>query len=122
MGDRGHYYVPEELMPIYRDTILPLADVVVPNQFELGCVSVFCFFTISYISFSELTSMPVTTEEQVLAAVGALHKRNVQRVVVTSTELSTNAHEMFVYSSEVSSGGGVRQHRCISNKDVTFKC
>lgn len=36
MGDRGHYYVPEELMPIYRDTILPLADVVVPNQFELG--------------------------------------------------------------------------------------
>ena len=27
-------YVPEELVPIYRDQLVPLADVLTPNQFE----------------------------------------------------------------------------------------
>ena len=28
-------YVPPELLPIYRDVIIPLADIVTPNQFEI---------------------------------------------------------------------------------------
>lgn len=28
-------YVPPELMPVYRDVIVPLADIVTPNQFEI---------------------------------------------------------------------------------------
>lgn len=33
MGDTGPgWYVPQTLLPIYRDEILPLADVCVPNQ------------------------------------------------------------------------------------------
>nr|CAD7426611.1 unnamed protein product [Timema monikensis] len=35
MGDNGHMYVPQELLPIYRDTILPLADIITPNQYEV---------------------------------------------------------------------------------------
>ena len=27
-------YVPEALLPVYRDQILPLADIITPNQFE----------------------------------------------------------------------------------------
>ena len=27
-------YVPEELMPVYRDQLLPLTDIITPNQFE----------------------------------------------------------------------------------------
>ncbi|KAJ1550397.1 hypothetical protein HK405_000710, partial [Cladochytrium tenue] len=34
MGDEGALYVPAELVPLYRDTLLPLADVVTPNAFE----------------------------------------------------------------------------------------
>ncbi|EDO42065.1 predicted protein [Nematostella vectensis] len=41
MGDNGHFvsktvfqYVPEELLPVYRDHLVPLADIVTPNQFE----------------------------------------------------------------------------------------
>ena len=34
MGDNGKFYVPEELMPIYRDDLLPLANMITPNQFE----------------------------------------------------------------------------------------
>jgi pyridoxine kinase len=28
-------YVPEELVPIYREEVLGLADILTPNQFEL---------------------------------------------------------------------------------------
>jgi len=34
MGDNGKMYVPEELLEIYKNTILPLADIITPNQFE----------------------------------------------------------------------------------------
>ena len=27
-------YVPEELLPIYQESIIPLADIITPNQFE----------------------------------------------------------------------------------------
>jgi len=27
-------YVPEDLLPIYRSDIIPLADIITPNQFE----------------------------------------------------------------------------------------
>jgi pyridoxal/pyridoxine/pyridoxamine kinase len=35
-NDRSQY-VPEALTVMYRNTVAPLADVIVPNQFELGC-------------------------------------------------------------------------------------
>ena len=27
-------YVPENLLPVYRDKVVPLADILTPNQFE----------------------------------------------------------------------------------------
>jgi hypothetical protein len=35
MGDQGKLYVAPELVPLFRDTLVPLADLVTPNQFEL---------------------------------------------------------------------------------------
>lgn len=35
MGDNGKLYVPEELKEIYIKEIVPLADIVTPNHFEL---------------------------------------------------------------------------------------
>ncbi|XP_014675841.1 PREDICTED: pyridoxal kinase-like, partial [Priapulus caudatus] len=34
MGDNGHMYVPKELLPIYRDHLVALADILTPNQYE----------------------------------------------------------------------------------------
>jgi pyridoxine kinase len=34
MGDAGVLYVSKEVMPIYRDVLFPIADVITPNQFE----------------------------------------------------------------------------------------
>ena len=40
MGDFGPgMYVPESLLPIYKDTIVPLADVCLPNQFEAELIT-----------------------------------------------------------------------------------
>jgi pyridoxine kinase len=35
MGDHGKFYVPPELAQVYREEVIPLADVVTPNQFEV---------------------------------------------------------------------------------------
>jgi len=38
MGDtwdgEGKMYVPEDLLPIYQNEVVPVADVLTPNQFE----------------------------------------------------------------------------------------
>ena len=33
-------YVPKELLPVYKNEIIPLADVITPNQFEAEYVRV----------------------------------------------------------------------------------
>ncbi|CAC5376074.1 pdxK [Mytilus coruscus] len=40
MGDNGKMYVPKELLPVYKETILPLADIITPNQYEADCLPV----------------------------------------------------------------------------------
>lgn len=35
LGDEGKFYVPPELVQVYREKVIPLADVVTPNQFEV---------------------------------------------------------------------------------------
>ena len=35
MGDNGKMYVPRELKEIYQKEIVPLADILTPNHFEL---------------------------------------------------------------------------------------
>uniref|UniRef100_A0A1I7XHC0 pyridoxal kinase n=1 Tax=Heterorhabditis bacteriophora TaxID=37862 RepID=A0A1I7XHC0_HETBA len=68
MGDNGKYYTPKELLPIYRDIIIPMADVLTPNAFELG----------------ELVGFPIKTEDDCLRGIDCIHSRGVQIVVVTS--------------------------------------
>ena len=34
LGDNGKLYVPPDLVPIYRDEVVPLATILTPNQFE----------------------------------------------------------------------------------------
>ncbi|VDM43185.1 unnamed protein product [Toxocara canis] len=68
LGDNGRYYTPKELMPIYRDMLIPLANVITPNVFEL----------------SELSGRAITNETECLSAIAAMHEKGVQTVVVTS--------------------------------------
>lgn len=69
MGDSGKFYVPECLMPIYRDELIPLADVITPNQFEAEL----------------LTGIQINTEKDALKAMHVLQEKGPSVVVLTSS-------------------------------------
>lgn len=35
LGDGGQFYVPKECVSIYQNAVIPLADILTPNQTEL---------------------------------------------------------------------------------------
>lgn len=71
MGDNGQMYVPEELLEIYRDKLIPLADVITPNQFEVEL----------------LTGKTITSESDAIECMEMLHKMGVKVVVISSSVL-----------------------------------
>ncbi|KAL7526562.1 hypothetical protein ACHAXR_003992 [Thalassiosira sp. AJA248-18] len=68
LGDMGRYYVPEELVDIYKSTVLPLADVITPNQFEV----------------EQLTGIPIQTIQDAQRSCCMLHDMGVSLVLITS--------------------------------------
>ncbi|ODM94535.1 Beta-hexosaminidase subunit beta [Orchesella cincta] len=72
LGDNGHFYVPESLIPIYQNEVLPLADITTPNNFELELLS----------------GMKVTTEAEALTAMDILHQKGIPIVVLSSLDAS----------------------------------
>ncbi|CAK9093459.1 N-terminally processed] [Durusdinium trenchii] len=75
LGDKGKLYVPEELVDVYRERVIPVATVLTPNQFELELLS--------KVKVTDLTSAK--------HAFAALHARGVQTVILTSCELPPDA-------------------------------
>lgn len=63
-------FVSEQIPPLLRDLVVPAADIITPNQFELGY----------------LTDKPVETLEQTLFAVRAAQEIGPQTVLVTSVK------------------------------------
>nr|CAG4651132.1 EOG090X09AY [Simocephalus serrulatus] len=74
MGDNGQMYVPKELLEIYRDKLIPLADVITPNQFEVEL----------------LTGKSITNETDAVECMELLHKMGVKVVVISSSVLGPN--------------------------------
>ncbi|KAG5461302.1 MAG: Ribokinase-like protein, partial [Olpidium bornovanus] len=71
MGDTGGLYVPEAVVPVYRDELLPLADVITPNQFEAEI----------------LTGLTIRTVRDLVVAADRLHALGPRYVVITSSVL-----------------------------------
>ncbi|XP_050309284.1 pyridoxal kinase [Anthonomus grandis grandis] len=88
MGDNGEMYVPQELLPIYKDIILPLATVLVPNLYET----------------EQLTDIKIDTEEKVWEAIEVLHKKGIQVVCVTSLELPVCKGKICIFASSKKKG------------------
>jgi len=77
MGDTGPgLYVPQDLLPVYQNTILPLADICLPNQFEAEL----------------LTGQKIESEEDALAVMETIHSKGVGTVILSSTELGSDTH------------------------------
>ncbi|KAL1491062.1 hypothetical protein ABEB36_011715 [Hypothenemus hampei] len=90
MGDNGKMYVPKELLPIYKENILPIATILVPNLFEIEL----------------LTETTIKTEENVWEAIDILHEKGIQTVCVSSAELPTYDGQLCAFASSKKTGVG----------------
>uniref|UniRef100_A0A8C6DG96 Pyridoxal kinase n=1 Tax=Moschus moschiferus TaxID=68415 RepID=A0A8C6DG96_MOSMO len=75
MGDQrngeGAMYVPDDLLPVYREKVVPVADIITPNQFEAEL----------------LTGRKIHSQEEALEVMDMLHAMGPDTVVITSSDL-----------------------------------
>lgn len=88
MGDDGKMYVPESLLEIYRNTIVPLADILTPNQYEAEL----------------LIGKPVKTLNDALAAIRSFHDGGCSTVVLSSTQFSSDSQQLHAVASTIAGG------------------
>jgi pyridoxine kinase len=74
LGDNGKFYVPIELVQLYKEKVIPLADVLTPNQFEV----------------EQLTGIAVRSIDDAILASHALHMMGPSLVMITSVALDSN--------------------------------
>lgn len=77
LGDLGRFYVPEGLVDIYRREVLPLADIITPNQFEI----------------EQLTGVSIRTVRDAQRACQVLHGWGVSLVLITSIIFPEDGHD-----------------------------
>lgn len=88
MGDAGKMYVPEALLPIYRDEIIPLADIATPNQYEVEL----------------LTGKKIVNEADAWERMGWFHERGVKMVALSSSDIGGSSVLLALLSSKNSDG------------------
>lgn len=75
MGDKwngeGTMYVPQDLLPVYRDKVVPVADIITPNQFEAELLS----------------GRKIHSQEEAFEVMDLLHRMGPDTVVITSSDL-----------------------------------
>uniref|UniRef100_A0A8C6XMJ2 Pyridoxal kinase n=1 Tax=Naja naja TaxID=35670 RepID=A0A8C6XMJ2_NAJNA len=71
INGEGHMYVPEDLLPVYKDIVVPVADIITPNQFEAEL----------------LTGRKIRSEKEAIEVMDMLHNMGPETVVITSSDL-----------------------------------
>ncbi|CAI9766904.1 unnamed protein product [Fraxinus pennsylvanica] len=74
LGDEGKFYVPQELVSVYREKVVPVASMLTPNQFEA----------------EQLTGLRITSEQDGREACNILHAAGPSKVVITSINIDGN--------------------------------
>eukprot|EP00112_Aurelia_sp_Birch-Aquarium-sp1_P004493 Seg1509.16 transcript_id=Seg1509.16/GoldUCD/mRNA.D3Y31 product="Pyridoxal kinase" protein_id=Seg1509.16/GoldUCD/D3Y31 len=93
LGDNGKFYVPESLVEIYKEEIIPLADIITPNQFEAELLS----------------GVKINTEEDAIKAMDVLHTKGTKTVIISSTEIGKENTLVLLASSK--SDNGIKRAR-----------
>eukprot|EP01039_Chlorochromonas_danica_P004867 gene4867-5335_t len=74
LGDNGQFYVPADLLDVYKDSLLPLATIITPNMFESQVLS----------------GVTITTLDDALLAASRLHALGPDIVIMTGLSLTSN--------------------------------
>ncbi|KAG0562880.1 hypothetical protein KC19_9G179100 [Ceratodon purpureus] len=98
MGDDGKFYVTPELVPVYREKVVPVSTMLTPNHFEA----------------EQLTGRRIETEAEALQACVDLHVAGPSKVVITS--LSINNMLTVIGSHVQSKGEAPKQFRIVLPK------
>eukprot|EP00124_Ichthyophonus_hoferi_P003360 Ihof_evm4s287 gene=Ihof_evmTU4s287 len=93
MGDSSGFYVPKDLLPLFRDELAPLATILTPNHFEAEV----------------LTGIKIKTNEDAIRAQKVLLDKGIKHVVITSCRLETNSTQIWIYGGSME-GGQVTNH------------
>ena len=81
LGDNGKLYVPQEFVPLYRTTVIPLANLITPNQFEAEYVMVQTLTE----SRRVLSERKLRNQGDALSILAHFHQLGPEHVVVTSS-------------------------------------
>ncbi|XP_071393165.1 pyridoxal (pyridoxine, vitamin B6) kinase b isoform X1 [Centroberyx affinis] len=82
LGDHGSMYVPQNLHPVYKNKVVPVADIITPNQFEAEL----------------LTGKNISTEKDAVEVMDLLHAMGPDTVVITSSDLPSRLGDRFLVS------------------------
>ncbi|TSK17907.1 Pyridoxal kinase [Bagarius yarrelli] len=82
LGDHGSMYVPQDLYPVYKDKVVPVADIITPNQFEAEL----------------LTGKNISTEQDAVEVMDLLHNMGPDTVVITSSDLPPRLGDRYLVS------------------------
>ncbi|KAK6125395.1 hypothetical protein DH2020_040864 [Rehmannia glutinosa] len=74
LGDEGKLYVPQEMVSVYREKVVPVASMLTPNQFEA----------------EKLTGFRIVSEQDGREACNILHAAGPSKVVITSINIDGN--------------------------------
>jgi pyridoxine kinase len=91
LGDNGELYVPREFVQLYKDVLVPLCDIMTPNQTEAEF----------------LTGKKIVSVSDAAAACDCLHEMGVAKVLITSMVCNdTPDSHLVVFGSHRTVGGG----------------
>ncbi|XP_066586432.1 pyridoxal kinase-like [Prorops nasuta] len=85
MGDNGKMYVPEELTEIFKNEIIPLADILTPNYFELEL----------------LTGRKTNSVQEILKGIKELHEKGPKIIAISSTKASEQDNKLLGIVSSI---------------------
>lgn len=109
LGDDGRFYVPQSLTSIYRNEVIPLANIVTPNQFEA----------------EQLTGVKIWNMKDAMNACAALHDLGPEMVFITSMTLreEKSSGEQGGEKAGEGSLAILASHRCSTSslKDEVFR-
>ncbi|QCD98486.1 pyridoxine kinase [Vigna unguiculata] len=98
MGDEGKLYVPQELVSVYREKVVPVASMLTPNQFEAEL----------------LTGFRIQSEAQGREACRLLHAAGPSKVIITSINIDGNL--LLIGSHQKEKGEPPRQFKIVIPK------
>ncbi|KAJ9054964.1 hypothetical protein DSO57_1009121 [Entomophthora muscae] len=105
IGDNGKLYVSPEVIPIYRDVICPMADIITPNQFEAEL----------------LTEITILSIEDLAKVFDKFHKMGIKNVILTSCNVLPKSHSTSQgSSSENKKTSFMYASQLVDDKPVAF--